>query len=105
MIQTTIEAVLERLAQDLVLAEEAGERRDAGDGDRADEHRPVGDRDLAPQRAHLVHVLLLVDGVDDRSGAEEEQALEEAVRHQMEDRRDEGADPQAGEHVAELAER
>jgi hypothetical protein len=55
------EAVLERRAKNLVLAEKAGEWRDAGDGDRADEHRPVGDRDLAPQRAHLVHVLLVVD--------------------------------------------
>ena len=99
------EAVLEARAEDLVLAEEAGQGRDAGQRDRADEHRPVGDRDLAPQGAHPVHVLLFVDGMDDRARAQEEQALEEAVRHQVEDRRGVGADAEAGEHVAQLAER
>ncbi len=58
------EAELEGLAEDLVLAEEARQRRDAGDGDRTDQHRRVGLRDLLPEAAHLAHVLLLVDGVD-----------------------------------------
>ncbi len=76
-----------------------------GDGQGADEHRPVGDRDLPPQAAHLVHVLLLVDGMDDRARAEEEKALEEAVRHEVEDGRDVGAHAEGREHVAQLAER
>ena len=48
------EPLLERFAQDLVLGEEAGQRRDAGDRQRADQHRQVGDRDLlAPGRPCL----------------------------------------------------
>ena len=99
------EPVLERGPEDLVLAEEAGERRDTRDRDGADEHRPVRDRDLPPEAAHPAHVLLLVDRVDDRAGVEEQQALEKAVGHEVEDRRRPGADPERGEHVAELAQR
>ena len=100
-----LEAQLECLAQDLVLGEEAGQRRDAGDGERADEHRPVGDGDLVAQGTHLVHVLLAVDGVDDGARAQEQQALEEAVGHEMEDGGDQGAHAQRREHVAQLGQR
>ena len=37
-----------------------------------------------------------------RPAAEEQQRLEERVRHQMEGARGEGADAHRGEHVAEL---
>ena len=37
--------------------------------------------------AHLPHVLLAAHGVDDAAGAEEEQRLEEGVRHEVEDGR------------------
>ena len=73
-----------------------------GDRHRADQHRPVGDRDLLRQAAHPAHVLLVVDGVDHRSRIEEQQALEEAVRHEVEDGRRPGPHPERGEHVAQL---
>ena len=60
---------------------------DAGIGQRADQERPEGDRHVLAQAAHLLDVLLLVHAVDDRAAAQEEQALEEGVRHQVEDRR------------------
>jgi hypothetical protein len=62
-----LEVELERLTQDLVLREEAGERRDPGNGDGPDQHRDVGDLDLLAQAPHEAHVLLFVDRVDDRS--------------------------------------
>ena len=92
----------ERLQQDLVLAEEPGERRDAGDGDRADHHRPERDRHVLLQAAHLQHVLLAGHRVDDRAAAEEEERLEEGVRHQVERAGRERADAHRHEHVAEL---
>ncbi len=73
-----------------------------GDRERADEHRPVGDRNLLAQAAHLHHVLLAAHGVDHAAGGEEEQALEEGVRHQVEDARGVGAHAAGQEHVAEL---
>jgi hypothetical protein len=58
---------------------------------------------LRLERAHLVHVLLAVERVDDRAGAEEQQALEERVRHQVEDAGGKCADADADHHVADLA--
>src|SRR5437660_12876138 len=48
----------ERLEQDFVLAYEPGQGRDAGNGQCGGEERPRSDGDLAPQAAHLAHVLL-----------------------------------------------
>ena len=93
---------------DRVLGEEAGradDRRrdaDAGQRQRADHHHPVGGRDVLAQAAHLAHVLLVGDGVDDRARAEEQQRLEEGMREQVEDRRAVEADAERHEHVAEL---
>ncbi len=95
----------EGLGQDLVLGEEAGEREDAGDREGGDQEGPVGGRHVLSQPAHLPHVLLAAAGVDHRARAEEEAGLEEGVGHEVEDRRDEGADAGAEEHVAELATR
>src|SRR3990172_9510050 len=55
----------ERALQDLVLAVEAGERRDPGDRERADEEGPERPGDLLPQPAHPAHVLLARQRVDD----------------------------------------
>ena len=84
------------------LLKKPAEAGDAGDGERADEHRPIGDGDLLAQAAHVAHVLLAAHGVDHAAGREEEQALEEGVGHQVEDARGIGADAAAEEHVAKL---
>ena len=95
-------ALGERVEQDLVLRPEAGERRHAGDRQPADDERGGGDRHQLAERAHLAHVLLVVHAVDHRAGAEEQQRLEEGVRHHVEDGGDVGARPDREEHVAEL---
>ena len=74
-----------RLAEDLVLAEEARQAGHAGNRDGADQERPVGDRQILLQAAHLPEVLLAVQRVNHRAAAEEEQRLEERVRVEMED--------------------
>ena len=47
----------------------------------------IGDGNLLAQAAHLAHVLLAAHGVDHAARREEEQALEERVRHQVENAR------------------
>ena len=88
--------------ENFVLAEESGETRDSGDGERADQHRPIGDGNLFAQAAHLRHFLLAAHGVNHAAGREEQQALEERVGHQMEDARAIGSHAAGKEHVAEL---
>ena len=57
---------------------------------------------MGRKAAHLAHVLLAGHGVDDGTGAEEQQRLEEGVGEEMEDGDAIGAQPQSHEHVAEL---
>ena len=47
------------------------------------------------QSAHVAHVLFTAERVDHGAGAEEEQRLEEGVRHQVEDAGGKRAAPQA----------
>ena len=64
-------AGVERRREDLVLAEEAREGRDAGDGQAAHQHRGVGQAQVAAQAAHAVEALLAGQRVDrdaDRRG-------------------------------------
>ena len=91
--------------EDLVLGPEAGEREDPGDRQPPDDEGHRGDRHVLPQVAHPAHVLLVVHAVDDRSGAEEQQALEERMHDHVKDGSDIGAGPDGEEHVAELADR
>src|SRR3954469_22018077 len=44
--------------QNLVLAEKACERRNTGDGDGGERHRPERPGNFSTQAAHLAHVLL-----------------------------------------------
>ena len=65
-------------------------------------HGPEGDGDALAQAAHVAHVLLAAERVDDGAGGEEEQRLEEGVGDQVEDAGGVGADAAGEEHVAEL---
>ena len=95
----------ECLPEDLVLAEEARESGHASNRDRADQERPVGDRQILLQSAHVADVLLTGQRVDDGARAEEEQRLEERMRVKMEDAGAVRAHPHRQEHVAELRDR
>ena len=88
--------------EDRILAEEAGEAREADQRQGADPHHRIGDLHLAPDAAHLAHVLLAGHGVDDRTRAQEQQRLEEGMRVEVEDAGRVGADAAGKEHVAEL---
>ena len=76
-----------------------------GQRERADQERDVRARQEAPQAAHLPHVLLADERVDDDARGEEEQRLEEGVRHQVEHRARVRAKPRGEEHVADLRHR
>ncbi len=99
------DVLVERREEDVVLGPETGERRDPGDGQPTDQERERGDRHVLAQAAHLLHVLLVVQAVNDRAGTEEHERLEERVRDHVEDRGDVVAGSDGEEHEAELAHR
>ena len=70
---------------DLVLGEEAGERRQTKDGDPADTHGDPGDLHGGAQVTKATHVDLVAHGVHDATGTQEQLGLEEAVGEQVED--------------------
>ncbi len=63
---------------------------------------PEGDGDALAQAAHVAHVLLAGERVDDGAGGEEEERLEEGVGEEMEDPGGVRTDAAGEEHVAEL---
>src|SRR4029453_2288003 len=65
--------------QDLVLAEEASQRRYTCDRDCANQERAVCERQLLPEPAHIPDVLLAMQRMDDSARAEEQQRLEKGV--------------------------
>jgi hypothetical protein len=81
-----IAAARECRGEDRVLGEEAGERRNPDEGERTDQEGDVRLRQRAAEPAHLADVLLAGEVVDDDAGGQEEQRLEEGVRHQVEHR-------------------
>ena len=92
----------EHVGQHVALGPEAGQGRDAGDGQPADGEGDRGPLHDLAQGAHALEVLLAVEPVDGRAGGQEEQALEEGVRHHQEDGGDVGPRPDGQDHVADL---
>ena len=89
--------------EDRVLRVEAGEEGQPGDREHADQEGRPGHRELLPEPAHAAHVLLVVAGVDHRTGPQEHEGLEEGVRRQVEEGRVPRSDAEPEEHVPELA--
>jgi hypothetical protein len=83
--------------EDLILGEEPRQGRHARNGHRGNRHQCKGPRHLAAKPPHVAHVLRvivtvgmvqpLVHRMNDGTGTEEEQCLEEGVRDQVEDSR------------------
>ena len=73
------------------------------DREHADQEREPRPRHARAQAAHLHDVLLVVHAQDHRARAQEEQRLEEGVRHQVEHRGAVAGDARRHEHEAELA--
>ena len=94
--------LLERARQDLVLAIEPGEEGNSGDGQCPDHHRDKGHLGLSGEAAHVAHILLVVESVDDRTGAEEQERLEECMGGEVKQGGAVGSHPQGGDHVSEL---
>ena len=71
--------------QDFVLAEESGERGDAGDSQAGYQEGDMRDRHLLAQASHPAH-LVAMHGMDDGTGTEEEQGFEHGVGEEVEHR-------------------
>ena len=91
--------------QDLVLGEEARERRDARQREPADHDAAERERHRLAKAAHLVEVLLARHRGDHRAGRHEQQRLEEGVRHEVEQARRVGPRADGHDHVADLGHR
>ena len=96
---------VQRGGDDRVLREEAAERRQPDECERAGEEGPARPRHQLPDAAHLADVLFAGERMDRDTGGHEEQRLEEGVRHQVEHPVRVGAEPRAEEHVADLRHR
>ncbi len=88
-----------------VLGEEARQREDARDRERADQEGPEGEGQLGRQPAHLADVLFAAERVDHDARGHEQQRLEERVGHEVEDAGGVGADADRHDHIADLAHR
>src|SRR6202171_3987424 len=91
--------------ENLILGEESGERRDAGDGGSCNSEGRAGYGNSARQPAHFPDVLLAPEGVDHAAGTEEEAGLEKRMRVEMKDRHAVRPHTQRHEHEAELRDR
>ena len=102
-VETTV--VREDEQENFVLRPETGKGWHAGNGQPADDEREGRDGHQLAKCTHATHVLFMVHAVDDRTRTEEQQRLEESVRHHVEDCCDVRARPDGKEHVAELRHR
>src|SRR5208337_3756804 len=96
-------AVHQGVKEDFILAEEAGEGEDAGNGQGGHYEGPIGDGHVFPEAAHVAHILLAVHAVDYRAGSQEEEGLEKGVGHEMEDTGNKGPHAAGHDHIAQLA--
>ena len=88
-----------------VLGKESSRARESDQRKATHEGRPKCDRQVLAQPAHLSHVLLMVHGHDDRPRGQEQQRLEEGMRHQMEDAGAVGRHAERHRHVTQLRQR
>ena len=97
--------VLIRRFQNQILAEVAGSERHAGNRDAGAKEHDTGDGNLFRQATHLAEVLFAGKSVDHAAGSQEQQSLEERVRHDVEDAGGKRSSAEADEHIAELRNR
>lgn len=98
--------MLPRTGHDQILGVVAAEEEATRERQHAAEVSQEGDGHLFPEAAHLPDVLLVVHSKNDRTGREEEEALEEGVREEVEHRQGRrDGETGAGHHVAELGNR
>ena len=97
--------VRERLVENLVLAEEAGQSRHASNRQRTDEKGPVDDRQVLLEPPHPPEILLTSKRVNDGTRPEKQERLEERVREEVENAGAEGAHAHRQEHVSQLRHR
>src|ERR1035438_5076960 len=88
--------------ENFVLGPETSKRWNARDGKRGNSHRHKCPGHVNPQAAHLAHVLLAADTMNDGAGRQKQQSFEERMRHQVKDAGGKGAYAASHEHVAEL---
>ena len=80
----------------------AGGKEKPGQRQRAHRHQREGHRDGLTQPPIKPHVLFMVHGMDDRTGAEEQQRLEKSMGEQVEHRGAIGTRTRRKEHIAKL---
>ena len=91
--------------EDLFLGPEAGgDEGEAAEGGGTDQEGDGGDGHFFPEAAHFPDVLLVVAGVDDGTGAEEEEGLEPGVGEEVEHAGFAREEADGHDHVAELGE-
>src|SRR5215472_2542399 len=76
--------LLESAPENLVLAEESSQGRNAGDRQCGHEKGFRRNRNPVPQAAHFLNVLFTRHRMNHAACAEEQKRFEESVRHQME---------------------
>src|SRR5438445_5287906 len=100
---TAIAANCERTKEDGILRKEPREQRSSRNCERGDQHRPISGFDFLAEATHVAHVLLASHRVNDRARSEEEQRLEESMRHEVKNACTESADAASQKHIAQLA--
>ena len=96
---------LERMVDDLILAEEPAQEGEPRERERTDDEEPKRPGQYLSQTAEVTGVDDPAHGVHDAARAEKEKRLEERVGEQMKHGRVRRVDAQPEEHVSQLADR